>query len=106
MKNHGCLTLGIFLEGAGWYTCYGGYCLGKGYVGADDDFFKGSQEGMEAIIRIMDVIGVEDLFDMKNHYVRVAMKSTGNNIKIIGNIIKEKWFDYESFFEDKGEKNK
>lgn len=101
MENHGCLTLDITLSGDGWGVCYGGYCLGKGYVGAKDDFFEGFDSGMEAIMRIMDTVGVSDLFSMKNQYVRVAEKGWGSPIKIIGNIVKEKWFDYESFFKDK-----
>lgn len=106
MENHGCLTLDILLEGNGWGVCFGGYCLGKGYVGADEDFFKGSDSGMEAIMRIMDVVGVSDLQRMKGEYVRVATSGLGSCVKIIGNIIKDKWFDYESFFDDKeGEKH-
>lgn len=98
MKDHGCLTLSIALQGAGYGVVYGGYCLGKGYLGADDDFFKGSAKGMEAIMRIMDVVGVESLEDMKGKYVRIANKGLGSSVKIIGNIISNKWFDYESFF--------
>lgn len=106
MENHGCLTLDILLEGNGWGVCFGGYCLGKGYVGADEDFFKGSDSGMEAIMRIMDVVGVSDLQDMKGKHVRVATHGWGSCVKIIGNIIEDKWFDYESFFDDKeGEKH-
>lgn len=100
MKDHGCLTLSITLKGAGWGVVYGGYCLGKGYLGADDDYFNGSAKGMESIIRIMDVVGVEALEDMKGKYVRIASKGLGSSVKIIGNIISDKWFDYESFFED------
>lgn len=105
MEDHGCLTLDITLEGFGWGVLYGGYCLGKGYVGADDDFFRGSASGMEAIMRIMDTVGVSDLFKMKDQYIRVATKGLGSSVKIIGNIVKEKWFDYESFFEDKEREN-
>ena len=47
MADHGCLTLAMTLEGGGWGVVYGGYCLGKGYLGADDDFFDGSAAGME-----------------------------------------------------------
>ena len=39
MADHGCLTLAMTLEGGGWGVVYGGYCLGNGYLGADDDFF-------------------------------------------------------------------
>lgn len=100
MENHGCLCLDLVLE---WSCCgcvYGGYVLGKGYVGADDDFFSGSEKGCEAIMRIMDTVGESDLLKMKGKYVRIAHKGLGSSIKIIGNIIKDKWFDLESFFND------
>lgn len=58
-----------------------------------------SAKGMESIMRIMDVVGVEALEDMKGKYVRIASKGLGSSVKIIGNIISDKWFDYESFFE-------
>lgn len=107
MRNHGCFTLDIVLRGDGWGVCYGGYCLGHGYLGADENYFQGSKSGMKVIMRIMDVIGVSDLFEAKGKYVRVAVKGWGDTVKIIGNIVEEKWFDYESFFEDeKGENEK
>ena len=104
MENHGCFTLDITLKGNGWGVVFGGYCLGKGYVGADDNFFKGSGEGMEAIMRIMDTVGVSELSKLKGQHVRVATKGWGSCVKIIGNIIKDKWFDYSTFFEE-GEKS-
>lgn len=103
MADHGCLTLAMTLEGGGWGVVYGGYCLGKGYLGADDDFFDGSATGMEYLIRIMDTVGVEKFQDLKGKYVRVANKGWGSSVKIIGNIIKDKWFDAETFFADKEE---
>ena len=101
MADHGCLTLAMTLKGGGWGVVYGGYCLGKGYLGAADDFFGGSAAGMEYLIRIMDTVGVEKFQDLKGKYVRVAAKGWGNSVKIIGNIIKDKWFDAETFFADK-----
>lgn len=103
MADHGCLTLAMTLEGSGWGVVYGGYCLGKGYLGADDDFFDGSAAGMEYLMRIMDTVGVEKFQDLKGKYVRVAAKGWGNPVKIIGNIINDKWFDTETFFADKKE---
>lgn len=103
MADHGCLTLAMTLEGGGWGVVYGGYCLGKGYLGADDDFFDGSAAGMEYLMRIMDTVGVERFQDLKGKYVRVALKGWGSSVKIIGNIIKDQWFDAETFFEDKKE---
>lgn len=103
MADHGCLTLVMTLEGDGWGVVYGGYCLGHGYLGADDDFFDGSAAGMEYLMRIMDTVGVEKFQDLKGKYVRVATKGWGNSVKIIGNIINDKWFDAETFFADKEE---
>lgn len=98
MENHGCLCLDLVLEWSGGGCVYGGYVLGKGYVGANDDFFSGSEKGCEAIMRIMDTVGESDLLKMQGKYVRVAHKGLGSSIKIIGNIIKDKWFDYGTFF--------
>lgn len=98
MRDHGCMTLGIGLKGDGWGVTYGGYCLGHGYLGAKE--FDGSAKGMESIMRIMDVVGVERFSDLKGMYVRVATKGWGSTVKIIGNVIKDQWFDIEEFFKD------
>ena len=103
MADHGCLTLAMTLQGGGWGVVYGGYCLGKGYLGAKDDFFDGSAAGMEYLMRIMDTVGVERFQDLKGKYVRVATKGWGSSVKIIGNILKDQWFDAETFFIDKKE---
>lgn len=97
MEECGVLTLSLVLEGAGWGCAYGGYVLGHGYLGAEE--FKGSAKGMESIMRIMDVVGVEKFIDLKGKIVRVAARGWGGSIKIIGNVISDKWFDIESFFE-------
>lgn len=58
-----------------------------------------SEKGCEAIMRIMDTVGESELLNMKGKYIRVAHKGWGDTVKIIGNIIKDKWFDYGTFFE-------
>ena len=101
MEDHGCLCLSMVLEGNGWGCIYGGYSLGHGYVGADDDYFSGSAKGMESIIRVMDTVGCSRFNELKGRYVRAAIKGTGaRSIRIIGNIIKDKWFDEEDFFKE------
>ena len=99
MTDLGCLALSMALDGGGWSCVYGGYCLGNGYLRAET--FKGSAAGMEYIMRIMDTVGVETLNSLEGRYVRVAIKGWGSECKIIGNILKDKWFDPVSFFEDK-----
>ena len=98
MADHGCITLAMGISFNSGYVVYGGYCLGHGYVGAKD--FVGSNKGMEYIMRIMDILGCEKFNDIKGKYVRVAIKKRNSSIKIIGNIIKDKWFDPVSFFEE------
>ena len=93
-RDHGVLSLDLTLNGGGWGVVYGGYALGPGYLGAQE--FKGSASGMEAV-------GVEDLVNLKGKHVRVATKGWGSSVKIIGHFIKDQWFDYLSFYEDKKE---
>lgn len=99
MADHGVLCLELGLKGNGWCCTYGGYVIGKGYLGAKE--FEGYASGIESIMRIMDVVGVSKFNHMKNQYIKVATKGWGTTIKIIGNIIKDNWFDIESFFEDR-----
>ena len=99
MADHGCLTLRMGIEGKGWGVVYGGYCLGHGYVGADE--FDGSPRSIESIMRIMDVVGCSCFNDMSGELIRVAIKGLGETVKIIGNCIEDNWFDAESFYSDK-----
>lgn len=101
-SDYCCLSLNIGLQGASWGCVYGGYCFGKMYPDSyEKDTYEGSAAGMEAIMRIMDVVGVSKLEDMKGKYIRVATKGWGSSVNIIGNIIKDRWFDYDSYFKDK-----
>lgn len=96
MADHGCLTMWLTLEGEGWGIGYGGYCLGKGYLGADT--FEGSAKSLEYIMRIMDTVGVERFSDLKGKYVRMVNPGLGGCADIIGNIIEDKWFSAKDFF--------
>lgn len=61
--------------------------------------FSGYGPGMESIARIMDTVGVTKLSDLEGKYIRAAV-TRDRRLKIIGNIINNKWFDIESFFKD------
>lgn len=97
MADHGCLTFEMTLEGNGWCVTYGNRVLGKGHVDADE--FEGGAQGIEYIMRIMDVVGVDYFNDMKGKYVRVVTKGWGDTTNVIGNIIQNKWFDQQAFFQ-------
>ena len=96
MADHGCLTFWITVEGAGWGCGIGGYCIGNGFLGADE--FSGSGSGLEAMMRIMDVVGVDKWEDLKGEYVRIKTEGWGSTVTCIGNILKDKWFDLKEFF--------
>lgn len=97
MSDHGCLTMWLHLIGIGWGVGYGGYCLGKGYL--DADTFEGSAKGLEYIMRVMDVVGVERFSDLEGKYVRIANEGWGSTVDVIGNILEDKWFSAKEFFE-------
>ena len=99
MADHGVLTFFVTVEGSGWGCGLGGYVIGNGYLGADDDDFQSeSGLGLVAMMRIMDVVGVSRWEDLKGKYCRVESESWGSSIHKIGNIIKDKWFDIDQFF--------
>lgn len=96
MADYGCLTFYITLDGGGWGCNYGGYCIGKGYLGAKS--FRGSEAGLEVLMKIMDTVGVECWEDLKGQYCRVKTEGWGGKILSIGNILKDKWFDIKEFY--------
>lgn len=96
MADHGVLTYGITLEGSGWGCVYGGYCIGHGYLGSES--FDGSGKGLEAMMRIMDTVGVEKWEDLAGKYMRIATKGWGGTVEIIGNVLEDKWFNQKEFF--------
>lgn len=96
MGEHGCLTYFLSLRMGSYACAYGGYCLGHGYLGAND--FDASSKGLEAMMRIMNVVGVERWEDLKGHYARVIDPGMGGTVDAIGNIIEDKWFDQREFF--------
>ena len=104
MEDHGCITLYMSMDLECGSVIYGGMCLGKGYLGAKT--FQSNGSGMIYLMRIMDVLGVSRFSNLKDAYCRVATKGLGSCVKIIGNILKDEWFDPESFFEEYKKENK
>ena len=106
MADHGCIVLEMTIEGNGCGFIYGGYALGHGYLGADH--FGSNDHALVYIMKIMDTVGVARFNELKGKYVRFATNGWGDSVKIIGNIISDKWFDAKSFFEEielKGDNN-
>ena len=96
MADHGALCYYLTLKMNGLGCSYGGRVIGKGYLGAKE--FQGYEKGTEALMRIMDVVGVHRWEDMKGKYVRVELPGWGGIVDRIGNIIEDKWFSQSEFF--------
>ena len=101
MEDHGCLTFYITLDGGDWGCNYGGYCIGKGYLGAKEFYSTGA--GLEVLMRIMDTVGVECWEYLKGKYCRVKTEGWGGTIRAIGNILTDKWFDIKEFYSNYNE---
>lgn len=97
MADHGCLTFELFLNGYYWGVAFGGYCIGHGFLGADD-FSANSGAGLVAMMRIMDTIGVDKWEDLEGKYCRVKDNGNSQPIYEIGNVITDKWFNIKEFF--------
>ena len=104
MADHGCLTFFITIEGGGcWGISLGGYAIAYGYLGSDE-FKADSGVGLEAMMHIMDTVGVDRWEDLKGKYIRVKGDIYGRkSIEVIGNLLDDKWFDLKEFFRSKSE---
>lgn len=100
MADHGCLTFRVCVEGNCWGCWIGGYSIGKGYLDAKE--FEGYGRGLEAIMRVMDTVGVNRWEDLKGKYIRVETNGLGGTVHKIGHIMRDKWFDLKEFFADEG----
>ena len=98
MDAYACLYYDLHLKGFGFEASFGRRKIGFGYLEADE--FIGSAKGTEALMRIMDVVGVEKWSDLNGKYVRVVDPGWGNAVWKIGNIIDNKWFDQMKFFRE------
>lgn len=78
MEDHGCLTFWLNLDGDGWGVNIGGYCIGHGYLGAEN--FDATEGGLEAMMRIMDTVGVSKWEDLKGQYVRAESHGWGGRV--------------------------
>lgn len=99
MEDHGCLTFWVTLDGGGWGCGFGGYCIGHGAMGYKPKEFTATGDGLVAMMRIMDTVGVHNWEDLNGKYVRCKVGRLGEGIDEIGNIIADKWFNIREFFE-------
>lgn len=92
-EEHGCLTINITIEGDGWGCRFGGYCLAHWL-----DCQKPSS-GAGAIAALLRTLDLDSWEQLKGTYVRVQTEGWGGKILAIGNIVKDKWFSFGTYFE-------
>lgn len=96
-EDHGIMTFIIFVEFDGCVHCgVGGYALDSYDKATDQRVFRA--ESMEAISKILDVVGVKKWEDLPGSYIRIKDNGWGSTIDEIGNLMKEKWFNLREFF--------
>ena len=83
MADHGVLTFQVFIDGGGWVCSIGNYVNGRGYLGANHWEAHGS--GLVAMMKIMDIVGVERWEDLTGKYIRIEDNGWGSTITKIGN---------------------
>lgn len=111
-EDHGIMTFMIFVQFGGACCGIGGYGLDqtvRTYTDDEDEpyctrhIFRA--EGLEAISRVLETVGVDNWEDLKGKYIRIKDNGWGKTIDEIGNLMEEKWFNMREFFENaqKGE---
>lgn len=55
-------------------------------------------ESMEAISKVLEVVGVDKWEDLPGKYIRFEDNGWGSKVTKIGNIIEEKWLNLEELF--------
>ena len=96
--QNGILTfyLGLKIQG-GAGCCFGGYALDE-YDKAEGRRLPRSL-GLECLEEIMKTVGVSSWENLRDKYLRIVDRGLGESIAVIGNIMEDKWFNIEEFYQ-------
>lgn len=94
-SNHSIFTFTLTLE------ISGGFCVNYGLIALDDyskieDKRIGSSIGMQCIMDIMKVVGVENWEELKGKYIRIVENGLGRPINVIGNLMDDIFYDIKT----------
>lgn len=96
-EDHGILTFFLYIRFDKGMCCgVGGHCLDQYDQKSDSRIY--SAKSMEVISKILDVVGVKNWEDLSGQYIRIEDPGAFHRIKKIGNIMEDKWLDFEEFF--------
>jgi hypothetical protein len=101
IEDHGIMTFWLFLEWNGGGVGFGGYALDE-WQGERTSSGKrvGIGMGMDCIMEIMRIVGVENWEDIKGKHIVVESEGWGGKATGIRNLIKEDlWFRPKEWFE-------
>lgn len=100
-EDHGIMTFMIYISAEGITCGIGGYCLDEFDPARQTRVFRA--ESIEAISKVLEVVGVDKWEDLPGKYIRFEDNGIGSIVTKIGNIIEEKWFDLKEFFRKENE---
>lgn len=103
-EDHGILTFMVFVEFGGSGCGIGGYAIDQYDRGTEKRVF--SANGLEAISKILEIVGVDKWEDLPNKYIRIKDNGWGSTIDEIGNLMEDKWFNIREFFANNNKKEK
>jgi hypothetical protein len=87
-----CLTLTIQDRGA---VTLGGYVMDS--YDKEQEKRVGTAYGMNLIMRILEVVGVDTWEELEGKYIRIKNTKLGDRVSAIGNLMKEEWIDFDTF---------
>lgn len=87
-----CIEASVHFPDRGGGATLGGLTCGQ--FNPPYKTFRGTRYGMEALLWLMAVAGVERSDDLGGQYVRVAFDETGK-ARYIGHIVRDIWLDFE-----------
>lgn len=96
-EDHGIMTFMIFVKFDKCVHCgIGGYAIDQYDQETKSRVF--AVKGLEAISRIMEVVGVNKWEDLSGKYIRIKDNGLGSTIDEIGNLMEDEWFNLREFF--------
>ena len=95
-EDHGIMTFMIFVEFGGCGCGIGGYAIDQYDRETETRVF--AAKGLEAISKILEVVGVDEWEKLPNKYIRIKDNGWGSTIDEIGNLMEDKWFNLREFF--------